>query len=211
MSRSFHGKQSTCCAPLDKLTRWLQPVHQVRRGLNLLQQRPVRQRRLPPPRHQRTPQVVLRRRRRLPQRIRQRKMNCPGRARASRTSSEECRLTKRFVAPFDRNRCPRQPAAQRLRVRMRSQRVLRVLLRLRVPQVPRRLPLRPRASNGSRPKRCATDAARASILALSASNSGFRLRHDRARIFGSRFGNWCNGSTTDSDSVCLGSNPRFPV
>ena len=133
---------------MDKLTRWLQPVHQVRRGLTLLQQRPVRQRRLPPPRHQRTPQAVLRRRRRLPPRIRQRKMNCPGRARASRTSSAECRLTKRFVAPFDHNRCRRQPATLRLRVRMRSQRVLRVLPRLRVPQVPRRLPLRPRASNG---------------------------------------------------------------
>ena len=25
------------------------------------------------------------------------------------------------------------------------------------------------------------------------------------------FGDWCNGSTTDSESVCLGSNPRSPV
>src|ERR1700749_3626677 len=25
------------------------------------------------------------------------------------------------------------------------------------------------------------------------------------------FGEWCNGSTTDSDSVCLGSNPSSPA
>ena len=214
MSRSFHGKQSTCCAPLDKWTRWLLQVHQVRQGLTLLQQRQVQQQPLPQLRHQQTLQAVPLRRKRPPPPIQPRKMNFPGRVRASLTLSEECRRTKRFVAPFDRNRCPRQPAALRLRVRTRSLRLLRVMRRLPVLRqlpVPRRLPLRPRASNGSRTKRCAADAARASILALSASNSGFPLRHDRARIFGSRFGNWCNGSTTDSDSVCLGSNPRFPV
>src|SRR5436309_1173449 len=27
----------------------------------------------------------------------------------------------------------------------------------------------------------------------------------------SNFGEWCNGSTTDSDSVCLGSNPSSPA
>ena len=220
MSRSFHGKQSTCCAPLDKWTRWLLQVHQVRQGLTLLQQRQVRQRRLRQPRHPRTLQAVRPQRRRLRRRTQRRKMNCQGRAHASRTLSAECRLTKRFVALFGRNRCPRQPVALCPRVRTRSLRlllvmrqlpVLRQLRVLRLPPVLRRLPLRPQASNGSRPKRCVLDAARASILALSASNSGFPLRHDRARIFGSRFGNWCNGSTTDSDSVCLGSNPRFPV
>src|ERR1700733_4105704 len=30
------------------------------------------------------------------------------------------------------------------------------------------------------------------------------------RSFGN-FGEWCNGSTTDSDSVCLGSNPSSPA
>ena len=211
------------------MTRWLPQVHQVRRDLTRLQQRQVRQRRLRRPRHPRTLQAVLLRRKRRRPRIRRRKMNCPGRAHASLTSSEECRLTKRYAAPFARNRCPRQPATLRLRLRTRSLRVLLRLLVLRLLRVPRQLrvprllrvlrrplvlrrpPLPPRASNGSRLKCCAADAARASILALSASNSGFPLRHARARIFSSRFGNWCNGSTTDSDSVCLGSNPRFPV
>ena len=141
MSRSFHGKRSTCCALLGKLTRWLQQLHQVRRGLTLLQQRQVRQRRLRQPRHPRTLQAVRLRRRRLPRRIRQRKMNYQGRAHASLTLSEECRRTKRFGAPFDRNRCPRQPAALRPRVRTRSLRPLPVL---------RQPPLRPQASNGSR-------------------------------------------------------------
>ena len=161
MSRSFHGKQSTCCAPLDKWTRWLLQVHQVRQGLTLLQQRQVRQRRLRQPRHPQTLQTVRPRRRRLPPRIRRRKMNCQGRAHASRTSSAECRLMKRFVAPFGRNRCPRQLAVLRPRVRTRSLRlllvmrqlpVLRQLRVLRLPPVLRRLPLRPQASNGSRPK-----------------------------------------------------------
>ena len=153
MSRSFHGKRSTCCARLGKLTRWLQQLHQVRRGLTLLQQRQVRQRRLRQPRHPRTLQAVRLRRRRLPRRIRQRKMNYQGRAHASLTLSEECRRTKRFVAPFDRNRCPRQPAALRPRVRTRSLRRLKVLRQLpvlrRLP-VLRQPPLRPQASNGSR-------------------------------------------------------------
>ena len=147
MSRSFHGKQSTCCAPLDKWTRQLPQVHQVRQGLTLLQQRQVRQRRLRQPRHPRTLQTVRLRRRRLPRRIRQRKMNYQGRAHASLTLSEECRRTKRFVAPFDRSRCPRQPAALRLRVRTRSLRRLKVLRLLPVLRLP---PLRPQASNGSR-------------------------------------------------------------
>ena len=147
MSRSFHGKRSTCCVPLGKLTRWLQQLHQVRRGLTLLQQRQVRQRRLRQPRHPRTLQAVRLRQRRLPRRIRQRKMNCQGRAHASLTLSEECRRTKRFVAPFDRNRCPRQPAALRPRVRTRRLRLLKVLRLLPVLRQP---PLRPQASNGSR-------------------------------------------------------------
>ena len=29
--------------------------------------------------------------------------------------------------------------------------------------------------------------------------------------FAATFGEWCNGSTTDSDSVCLGSNPSSPA
>ena len=51
----------------------------------------------------------------------------------------------------------------------------------------------------------------------------FRLAHrnsppceDRRRFiqdidFAATFGEWCNGSTTDSDSVCLGSNPSSPA
>ena len=173
MSRSFHGKQSTCCAPLDKWTRWLLQVHQVRQGLTLLQQRQVRQRRLRQPRQPRTLQAVRPRRRRLRRRTQRRKMNCQGRAHASRTLSEECRLTKQFVALFGRNRCPRQPVALCPRVRTRSLRLLWVMRRLpvlrqlrvlrqlpvlrrlrvlRLPPVLRRLPLRPQASNGSRPK-----------------------------------------------------------
>jgi hypothetical protein len=30
-------------------------------------------------------------------------------------------------------------------------------------------------------------------------------------LFGYSVGEWCNGSTTDSDSVCLGSNPGSPA
>jgi hypothetical protein len=30
-------------------------------------------------------------------------------------------------------------------------------------------------------------------------------------LFGKSVGEWCNGSTTDSDSVCLGSNPGSPA
>ncbi len=151
MSRSSHGKQSTCCARWGKLTRWLQQVHQVRRDLTRLQQRQVRQRPLQQQQHPPTPPVVPLRRKRLLLPIRQRKMNFQGRARASLTLSEECRRTKRFVAPFDRNRCPRQPAALRPRVRTRSRLpMLRQVRVLRQLPVLRRLPLRPQASNGSR-------------------------------------------------------------
>jgi hypothetical protein len=36
----------------------------------------------------------------------------------------------------------------------------------------------------------------------------FREKHRQIKCFG---GEWCNGSTTDSDSVCLGSNPGSPA
>jgi hypothetical protein len=34
---------------------------------------------------------------------------------------------------------------------------------------------------------------------------------DKLLILFGNFGEWCNGSTTDSDSVCLGSNPSSPA
>jgi hypothetical protein len=44
-------------------------------------------------------------------------------------------------------------------------------------------------------------------------NSLAKLENFRIKLRGiNRFtGEWCNGSTTDSDSVCLGSNPGSPA
>jgi hypothetical protein len=50
---------------------------------------------------------------------------------------------------------------------------------------------------------------------LNADLQNFRLSLQNYRkkrcLFSSFGGEWCNGSTTDSDSVCLGSNPGSPA